>query len=108
MDNWNQIVSSRKSDAPSVAGHDLLELTYQIDAPPDRIRIIMRRNYRRFDDSAFSLSFGTGYLPVLGRFSPSHDVEIFVEFLQTFVLSAIDDQAPLQRFRVCKPSSMAH
>ena len=42
-----------KSEVPFIAGHDLIELSYRFESPPILARMISRRSYGGFNESAY-------------------------------------------------------
>ena len=52
-DSSDKVQSFRKSEAPFIAGHDLREMSYRFESPPNPVRTIVRRSFGRFNESAF-------------------------------------------------------
>ena len=53
INSSDKVRSFRKSEVPFVAGHDLLEMSYRFESPPNHVRTIVRRSYGRLNDSVF-------------------------------------------------------
>ena len=103
-DNPAKVQSFRKSEAPFIAGHDLLELSYPFESPPNPVRTVVRRSYGRFNDSAFRDCFGRGLdndCPnLLDRLFSIVKIDLFLDSLRDTVVFALDDQALLWSFPV--------
>ena len=103
MDSPDNVVPFCKSDVPFIAGHDLLELTYQFDSMPNSARMITRRNYKLFNTSTFlsSLDFDFAFPVIHDCCSVTGvDVDVLADSVRGTIVTALDAQAPLQTFRV--------
>ena len=103
MDSLSKVVYD-KSDAPFIAGHDLLGLVYQFDVPPDPARTILRRTYRGFDEHAFRSELEVDCREALDcKVATSSNVVVIPDMLSSVIVSALDRHAPLRRFGMHRP-----
>ena len=97
------------SEAPFIAGHDLLEMSYRFESPPNPARTIVRRSFGRFNDSAFLDCFGCvldeEHPHPLEGLSSTVEVESFLESLRGAIVFALNNQAPLPSFPVRRPGA---
>ena len=104
LDSLSKVVSYIKSDAPFIASHDLLELVYQFDVPPDPARTITRRNYRRFNEHAFRSELEVICSKALNcETATSSNVEVLPDLLSSVIVSALHRHVRLRTFRVHRP-----
>ena len=100
----DKVHSFHKSEAPFIAGHDLLEMSYRSESPPNPVRTIVRRSFGRFNDSAFLDCFrrvlDEEHPHPLEGLSSSVDIDSFLESLRGAIVFALDNQAPLRSFPV--------
>ena len=77
VDCLTKVLSFYKSEAPFIAGHVLIELSYRFESPPILARIIARRSYGGFNESAYrevleralTVYSGPVRFPLLGGFT---------------------------------------
>ena len=83
------------SEAPFIAGHDLLEMSYRFESPPNPARTIVRRSFGRFNDSAFLDCFGCvldeEHPHPLEGLSSTVEVETFLESLHGAIVFVLDN-----------------
>ena len=109
IDSSDKARSFRKSEAPFIAGHDLLEMSYRFESLPNPVRTIVRRSYGRFNDSVFLDCFGRvldkNYLHSLEGLFSSVETDSFLKSLRGAIVFALDNQAPLLSFPVRRPAA---
>ena len=109
IDSSDKVQSFRKSEAPFIAGHDLLEMSYRFESPPNPVRTIVHRSFGRFNDSAFLDCSGRvldeEYPHPLEGLSSSVEIDSFLESLRGAIVFALDNQAPLRSFPVRRPEA---
>ena len=107
VDSSDKVQSFRKSEAPFIPGHDLLELSYRFESLPNPVRTIVRRNFGRFNDSAFLDCFGRvldeEHPHSFEGLSSSVEIDSFLKSLRGAIVFALDTQAPLRSFLVRRP-----
>ena len=100
IDSSDKVRSFHKSEAPFIAGHDLLEMSYRFESPPNPVRTIVRRSYGRFNDSVFLDCVGRvldeDYLHSLEGLSSSVEIDSSLESPRGAIVFALDNQAPLR------------
>ena len=93
-----------KSEVPFIAGHDLIELSYRFESPPILARMISRRSYGGFNESAYhdvlERALDANCLLEPGEVLHYGWVDYLLTSFQNAIISALNDQAPLRSFRV--------
>ena len=109
IDSSDKVRSFRESEAPFIAGHDLLEMSYRFESPPNSVRTIVCRSFGRFNDSVFLDCFGRvldqEYPHSLEGLSSSVKINSFLESLRGAIVFALYNQAPLRSFPVRRPEA---
>lgn len=113
LDSPDKLHSLKKSEAPFIAGHDLLELCYTFDAPPTANRTVTRRSYRDFDTVSFCSTITSAIRdsrllssclnPDIPLLDLSIDVNLINQEITDILLSALDTYAPIKTFTVNRP-----
>ena len=104
VDSSTKVLSFRKSEAPFIAGQDLLE-SYRFESPPNLVRAITHRSFRGFIDSDyyhdfFRRAFDAGYPRVPNGLSFLFQVDSFFDSLRNSIVLALNEQAPLRSFPI--------
>ena len=109
LDYLANVLSFQKSEAPFIAGHDLIELSYRFEKPPIQARIISRRSYGGFKKSAYrdvlERALDADCLLETGEVLFIRRVDCLLNSFQNAIISTLDDQVPLRSFRVCRPGA---
>ena len=111
IDSSDKVRSFRKSEAPFIAGHDLLEMSYRLESPPNPnpVRTIVCRRFGRLNDSVFLDCFGhvldEEYPHSLEGLSSSVEIDSFLESLRGAIVFSLDNHAPLRSFPVRRPGA---
>ncbi|XP_024893569.1 uncharacterized protein LOC112468571 [Temnothorax curvispinosus] len=108
VDNFDKVSSFRKSDAPFINGHDLIELTYSFIVPSYAKRTLIRRSYREFDKQGFIESLtsklSSSFPQDFGHTSPDElDIEDFLSTITNDITTSLDSFAPIHTFCVTRP-----
>ena len=109
VDCLTKVLNFYKSEAPFIAGHDLIELSYRFESPPIPTRTISRRSYRGSSDTAYrdvlERALDADCLFEPGEVLSTGRVDCLLNSFQNAIISALDDQAPLRSFRVRRPGA---
>ncbi|XP_046750069.1 uncharacterized protein LOC124413491 [Diprion similis] len=108
IDSLEKLCAFHKSDAPFIAGHDLISLAYKFARLPNIERQIERRSLKNFVDDLFVTSLSR-CMDVQKLQIPNHcnscDVDSLLNSLDNLLLSEYDNHAPLRTFKVHKPTA---
>lgn len=107
VDSIEKVLTFEKSDAPFIAGHDILQYQYKFKHSDRQERCIYRRNYAYFNEEEFRsslLSFSAN-LNLINFCDCTNENEftLFAKLLSECILSALDLHAPRVELRVHKP-----
>lgn len=107
-DSNKNIIDYYQSQAPFIAGHNLIVIRYNLDFFRPVARTITYRNFRKCDNNALSSSITSAFRANdLGSVETETTLEAQVDtFVSTFnscIITALDTHAPLTTARVVKP-----
>lgn len=104
--DFTKVTSYIKSEAPFIADHDLLVLSYDFLVPPLLNRAVKRRNYRDLDKALFNHSVRTGVNALYESLSMSSfrslNIESVVFSIKKSILGALDQVATLHICQITK------
>ncbi|XP_071652803.1 uncharacterized protein [Temnothorax longispinosus] len=110
VDSLDKVSSFRKSDAPFINGHDLIELTYlfAVQSPADRT--LTRRSYKEFNEHRYvetlTSLLSSSFVVDFGLESLSEpDLDSILSTITKDFASSLDIHAPIRTFRVHRPSA---
>lgn len=107
VDNLDKVHMFSKSEAPFIAGHDLLEFSFNFDAPMCQAQRLVRRNYKKFNESEYLNTVKANVISTniasLCTGTSQTDVDTLVSSIANIIIPALDTHAPLSTFRVSKP-----
>ena len=109
VDCLTTVLSFYKSEAPFIAGHDLIELSYRFESPPILVRMLSRRSYGGFNESTYrdvlERALDADCLLEPGEVLSTGRVDCLMNSFENTIISALDDQASLRSFRVRRPTA---
>ena len=95
VDCLAKVLSFHKSEAPFIAGHDLIELSYRFESPPILARMISRPSYGGFNKSAcrgvLERALDADCLLEPGEVLSIERVDCLLNSFQNAIISALDD-----------------
>ena len=108
IDDTDKLISFVKFEAPFIAGHDFLELTYTFQMPPYHTCSIVRRDFRSFDDAELGSTIQEKLDCVQGEvefdaLDTPESIDYFISSIEGSLLHAFDRHASLKTLRVSKP-----
>lgn len=109
IDDISKLYSFTKSEAPFIAGHDLLELSYTFNCQSVNPHLIHRRSFTHFNESSFLTTLNELSSDVHSQLTQSSDsistIDNIFSHLSSITLSALNTHAPLRAFKVSKPQT---
>ena len=109
FDSEHKVLSFAKSEAPFIAGHDLLRLEYAFDARSTERLSLTRRCFSGLDEVAFFDAIRAGLIGSNIYFRldnmSADDIDCVVELFADAYESALDSLVPRKSFIVSRPAA---